>query len=86
VDLEDGFRRVISLMKMRECCSDILVGENLDGLGCDKKVYCEQRQSINLRKLSKYFLTMKTITFDFDSPLTAKIQSGNKLKQIIDNT
>jgi dGTPase len=93
VDLEDGFRMgYIAYEDARMLLSDILVGENLDGLGCDKK---ENIKYLRAKAIHKLITEVKQVFLDYenefllgniDSPLTAKIQSGNKLKQIIDIT
>ncbi len=90
VDLEDGFRMgYIAYEDARMLLSDILVGENLDGIGSDKNENIKYLRAKAIHKLitevKQVFLDYENefLSGDFDSPLTAKIQSGNKLKQII---
>ena len=93
VDLEDGFRMgYIAYEDARMLLSDILTGENLDVLGCNKE---ENIKYLRAKAIHKLITEVKQVFLDhenellagaFDSPLTSEIQSTNKLKEIIDIT
>jgi dGTPase len=93
VDLEDGFRMgYIAYEDARMLLNDILKGENLDGLTYDEK---ENIKYLRAKGIQKLITEVKQVFLDyedallsggFDSPLTSKIQSRNKLKEIIDIT
>ena len=90
VDLEDGFRMgYIAYEDAEMLLSNILAGENLDNIGCDRK---ENIKYLRANAIHKLILEVKQVFLDyedellsgdFDSPLTSKIQSGNKLKELI---
>lgn len=90
VDLEDGFRMgYIAYEDARMLLSDILAGETLDALGCDKE---ENIKYLRAKAIHKLITEVKQVFLDyenellsgaFDSPLTSEIQSTNKLKEII---
>jgi len=69
------FAWVISLMRCENVAS-FLVGENLDGLGCDKRKYKVLRaKAIHklITEVKQVFLDYdELLSGDFDSPLTAK--------------
>lgn len=93
VDLEDGFwMGYISYEDARMLLSDILAGENIDGMGCDRK---ENIKYLRAKAIHKLIIEVKQVFLDyekklldgnFDRPLTSEIKSGNKLKDIIDIT
>ncbi len=93
VDLEDGFwMGYIAYEDARMLLNDILVGEKLDDIGCDKKENIKYLRAKAIHKLiaevKQVFLEYETELLDgkFDIPLTSEIPSGNKLKDIIDLT
>ena len=93
VDLEDGFRMgYIAYEDAKMLLSDILTGENLDVLGCDKEENIKYLRAKAIHKLisevKQVFLDYENelLSGDFDSPLTSEIQSTNRLKEIIDLT
>lgn len=93
VDLEDGFwMGYITYEDARTLLNDILTGEKLDDIGCDKKENIKYLRAKAIHKLiievKQVFLEYETelLSGYFDSPLTSEIQSGNKLKDIIDIT
>jgi len=93
VDLEDGFwMEYISYEDARMLLNDILAGENLDNVGCNRKENIKYLRAKAIHKLitevKQVFLEYETelLSGKFDSPLTSEIQSGYKLKEIIDIT
>lgn len=93
VDLEDGFwMGYIDYEDARMLLNDILVGEKLEDIGYDKK---ENIKYLRAKAIHKLIVEVKQVFLEyeadllsgkFDSPLTSEIQSGNKLKDIIDLT
>ena len=93
VDLEDGFQMdYIAYEDAKTLLSDILAGEDLNNLGCDKE---ENIKYLRSKAIHKLITEVKQVFLDyedellcgkFDIPLTSKIKSGNKLKEIIDIT
>lgn len=93
VDLEDGFQmKNITYEDASTLLHDILVGEKLDNLTCDRK---ENIKYLRAKAIHKLITEVKQVFLDreadfldatFDSPLTTEIASGNKLKEIIDIT
>lgn len=93
VDLEDGFQMGnISYEEASTLLHDILTGERLDDLSCDRK---ENIKYLRAKAIHKLITEVKQVFLDyeanfldatFDSPLTTEIASGAKLKEIIDIT
>ena len=93
VDLEDGFRMgCITYDEARDLLYDVLRGEQLDNLEYDKK---ENIKYLRAKAIHKLIIEVKQVFLDseneilsgrFDFPLTAKIESSNKLKEIIEIT
>lgn len=90
VDLEDGFRMgYIAYEDARMLLSDILLEENLDELGNDRKENIKYLRAKAIHKLitevKKVFLEHEDelLYGSFDTPLTSEIESGSKLKEII---
>lgn len=93
VDLEDGFwMDYIDYEDARMLLNDILIGEKLENIGYNKKENIKYLRAKAIHKLivevKQVFLEYETelLSGKFDSPLTSEIQSGNKLKDIIDLT
>jgi dGTPase len=93
VDLEDGFwMGNIAYEDARMLLNDILLGEKLDNIECDQKENIKYLRAKAIHKLitevKQVFLDNETelLSAKFDIPLTSEIQSGNKLKEIIDIT
>lgn len=93
VDLEDGFRMgCITYDEARDLLYDVLKAEQLDNLKSDKK---ENIKYLRAKAIHKLIIEVKQVFLDseneilsgnFDFPLTAKIESSNKLKEIIEIT
>jgi len=93
VDLEDGFRMgYITYEDAKRLLSEILKGENLNNLGCDREDNIKYLRSKAIHKLiievKQVFLDyeLKLLSGDFDQPLTSEIPSSKKLEEIIDIT
>lgn len=93
VDLEDGCHLgYIAYEDASNLLNDILVEENLDGLGSDQQENIRYLRAKAIHKLitevKQVFLDHETqlLSGNFDHPLTAKIHSASKLKEIIDIT
>ena len=93
VDLEDGFwMNYIEYEDARMLLNDILIGEKLDNIGSDKNENIKYLRAKAIHKLitevKQVFLEYETelLSGKFDITLTSEIQSGNKLKEIIDIT
>ncbi|WP_196601811.1 deoxyguanosinetriphosphate triphosphohydrolase [Gloeocapsopsis dulcis] len=92
VDLEDGFSMgYIDYAAAKMWLSEILTGEKIDILD-DKK---EHIKYLRARAIHKLITEVKQVFLDnekqilsgsFDSPITSQIESGFKLKEIIDLT
>ena len=82
----------ISYEDARMLLNDILAGENLDNIGCNRKENIKYLRAKAIHKLitevKQVFLEYETelLSGRVDIPLTSVIQSGNKLKEIIDIT
>ncbi|OKH27873.1 deoxyguanosinetriphosphate triphosphohydrolase [Chroogloeocystis siderophila 5.2 s.c.1] len=92
VDLEDGFSMgYIDYAEAKMWLSDILVGEKLENLD-DKKEHIKYLRAKAIHKLitevKQVFLDYEEqiISGRFDRPLTSQIESGFKLKEIIELT
>lgn len=93
VDLEDGFRMgCITYDEARDLLYDVLQREQLDNLEFDKK---ENIKYLRAKAIHKLIIEVKQVFLDsenqiltgsFDFPLTFKIESANKLKEIIEIT
>ncbi|WP_228054747.1 deoxyguanosinetriphosphate triphosphohydrolase [Gloeocapsopsis crepidinum] len=92
VDLEDGFSMgYIDYAEAKMWLSEILIGEKIDHLD-DKK---EHIKYLRAKAIHKLITEVKQVFLDneeqilsgiFDSPFTSQIDSGSKLKEIIDLT
>jgi len=92
VDLEDGFSMgYIDYAEAKMWLTDILVGEKLENLD-DKKEHIKYLRAKAIHKLitevKQVFLDYEEqiISGRFDRPLTSQIESGFKLKEIIELT
>lgn len=93
VDLEDGFRMgCITYDEARDLLYDVLKGEQLEPLESDKK---ENIKYLRAKAIHKLIIEVQQVFLDyeneilfgsFDFPLTTKLESGNKLKEIIEFT
>ncbi len=93
VDLEDGFRMgCITYEEANALLNDVLMGENLDNLETDKKENIKYLRAKAIHKLitevKQVFLDCENeiLTGNFDIPLASKLESNNKLKEIIEFT
>jgi len=62
VDLEDGFRMGYIAYEDARMLSDILVGENLDGIGCKKRKYKVREKAIH-----KLITEVKQVFLDYEN-------------------
>ena len=93
VDLEDGFRMgCINYDEATSLLNDVLKDEQLDNLESDKK---ENIKYLRSKAIQKLIIEVKQVFLDyeneilagnFDLPLTAKLESSEKLKEIIEIT
>jgi dGTPase len=93
VDLEDGFRMgCITYEEVNMLLNDVLTGEKLDALESDKK---ENIKYLRSKAIHKLITEVKQVFLDyedeilcgkFDIPLADKLESSNKLKEIIEFT
>lgn len=93
VDLEDGFRMgCITYEEAKNLLKDVLKDEQLDNLESDSKENIKYLRSKAIHKLiievKQVFLDSETeiLSGSFDFPLTAKLESCDKLKEIIEVT
>ena len=93
VDLEDGFRMgCIAYEDAKMLLNDILKGENLDDLECDRK---ENIKYLRAKAIHKLITEVKQVFLDyecelldgsFDTELTAKLECSKILMEIIEFT